>query len=606
MTGKLRSLKWQWFLTLFLVATAALAAITVFTANSFKTFYEAELNHTLLERARLIGKEIQPMLEADQIKEIQTTIQSAGQLMQTRITVLRSTGEVVADSEAAPQTLDNHLNRSEIQSALHHMWGTSMRQSKSTGGTPLLYLAIPLRHGEEVMGFVRVAVKVAHITHILKAFYIKIVGAGAVMVALAGVLSWLMAARLSKPLCKLESVAHEIAEGNFQVEVPEFQATEFEGISKALNTMVAQLESRIRTITAERHEKELILTQMIEGVVALDANGRITTCNQSAGELLKCDPAEVIGKSFKGIFKWTELVRFTLSVLKASAQEPHILILNKDDKWWEVQGRSLQAAVSGSKYSDAVFSAAPGALMVIYDITRLRKLENMRREFVANVSHELRTPITLIKGFLEMLGEGDEYSPEQKEEFIRIINKNVDRLTHIVDDLLSLAKVERDQEQNHLEVQETSIRSLMEEVVELCALKAGQKQIKIRLEGHPEIRAEVNSSLISQAILNMVDNAIKYSDPQKEIELKVSETDTEIKIQVKDQGLGIEAEKLPHVFERFYRADKSRSAKEGGTGLGLAIVKNIAIAHGGRVEAESEPKVGSRFTILLPKHPLSS
>jgi two-component system phosphate regulon sensor histidine kinase PhoR len=240
------------------------------------------------------------------------------------------------------------------------------------------------------------------------------------------------------------------------------------------------------------------------------------------------------------------------------------------------------------------------ALVVLNDVTRLKALENIRRDFVANVSHELKTPITSIKGFLETLREGALKDPEHAERFLDIIIKHTDRLTAIVDDLLSLSRIERDAEKGEIALQDLRIAEVLDAVSKACRKRAQLKNIKLECEADDTIVAQINATLLEQAIVNLVDNAIKYSEPDQTVIVRAEKIGDEVVIKVVDEGCGIPRDHLERIFERFYRVDKARSRKVGGTGLGLAIVKHIVSAHGGRITVESSVGRGSTFSIYLP------
>ena len=242
-----------------------------------------------------------------------------------------------------------------------------------------------------------------------------------------------------------------------------------------------------------------------------------------------------------------------------------------------------------------------GALIVLDDVTRLRKLENIRRDFVANVSHELKTPITAIKGFSETLRTGDVIDPVDAKRFLEIIDKNANRLESIVEDLLSLSKIEREEERKEIILEEGSIKEVVKSAMKLYQTKAKEKKIEMDLKCDEDIRAHINAPLLELAVGNLLDNAIKYSNSGSDVLSAAVQTEKEVIIQIQDHGIGIAREHLPRLFERFYRVDKARSRKMGGTGLGLALVKHIVQAHGGQVSVESTLGKGSTVTISLPK-----
>jgi len=243
-----------------------------------------------------------------------------------------------------------------------------------------------------------------------------------------------------------------------------------------------------------------------------------------------------------------------------------------------------------------------GTLVVINDVTQLRRLENMRKDFVANVSHEIKTPLTAIKGFVETLYQGNVDKPEETERFLGIIQKHVDRLSSIIDDLLSLSRIEQENEGQVIQFEKKTIVDVFRSAVQICRPKAEEKNIDINITCDEHLESCFDPTLFEQAVVNLLDNAIKYSEPNSAIHLSANLDDSELTIIVADQGIGIAKKHLPRLFERFYRVDKARSRKLGGTGLGLAIVKHIAQAHGGQVTVKSTPGKGSTFTIHLPKN----
>jgi two-component system phosphate regulon sensor histidine kinase PhoR len=242
-----------------------------------------------------------------------------------------------------------------------------------------------------------------------------------------------------------------------------------------------------------------------------------------------------------------------------------------------------------------------GVVLVINDVTRLMKLETMRKDFAANVSHELRTPLTSMKGFVETLQDGAGDDPETRRKFLDIIHKQTDRLTALVQDLLLLSQVERDQETGICELTPTALLPLFQETVKSYAEKAAAKRIALTLDCPATLSANANELLLGQAVANLIDNALKYSNPDTAINISAETASDKIRIKVADQGVGIAPEHLDRLFERFYRVDKGRSRDQGGTGLGLAIVKHVAELHRGRVTAESRVGAGSTFAIELPK-----
>jgi len=356
--------------------------------------------------------------------------------------------------------------------------------------------------------------------------------------------------------------------------------------------MAAELDNKIRDLTAQRNEQQSVLSSMAEGVIAVRGDERILFMNRAAQDLLQTDAARAKGRLVPEYVRSSELQQFIRQMLTAeeipAARE--IMLPTRANQVLQVSG-SLLRDPNGASF---------GVLVVLNDITRLRQLEGLRKEFVANVSHELKTPITAIKGFVETLREGAIEDKEYAQTFLERLGRNVERLEAIVDDLLNLSRIERDVDQAEVKLLPGDVGEIVRAAVAACAPLADEKQIRLLTPRLDDVTAQINVTLLEQAVVNLLDNAIKYSEPERDVDVQLIRASDHAEIRVRDHGVGIAEEHLPRLFERFYRVDKARSRKLGGTGLGLAIVKHIVQAHNGRVTVESEPGVGSTFTISLP------
>jgi two-component system phosphate regulon sensor histidine kinase PhoR len=366
---------------------------------------------------------------------------------------------------------------------------------------------------------------------------------------------------------------------------------ELAGLSETMNQMAGELQERINTITAQRNELEAVLSSMVEGVLAVDMEERIISMNDAAAEIFHCDPSEAEGRSIQEVVRHPDLQKFVGDAL--SSETP----VEKDVVLYAAEEQILNGL--GTALRDAQGKRG-GALIVLNDVTQLRRLETIRRDFVANVSHEIKTPITAIKGFVETLRDGAAKNHKDAERFLEIIDKHVDRLEAIIEDLLSLSRIERQAEREEILLQEGAIKDVLQTAIQVCQVKAAPKHIRLDLSCEEGLTAKINPALLEQAVVNLLDNAIKYSDAESAVTVAATTQDHEVMIAVVDHGSGIEKRHLDRLFERFYRVDRARSRKLGGTGLGLAIVKHIIQAHGGRVSVESQPGKGSTFTLHLP------
>ncbi|MBN2064432.1 MAG: PAS domain-containing protein, partial [Sedimentisphaerales bacterium] len=394
-------------------------------------------------------------------------------------------------------------------------------------------------------------------------------------------------------IAQMKEMAQKYAAGNLNEPLMTVGATELTELARALNKMAQQLSERITTIIEDKKQIQAILSSMIEGVLAVNGSGNIVSLNSAAAKALGIDESLALGHNFEEVVRNPELQRFIQSIFDGNRpSETDINTASSGQRILQLHGTSLTDS-KGEKN---------GAVVVLYDITRLRRLEDVRRDFVANVSHELKTPITSIKGFIETLQDGAADNPEETARFLEIIARHADRLNAIVDDLLSLSRLEEDTESRRVFFEMAYIKPIISSAIELAATKAQKKNISIEMECDENITAKVNSVLIEQAIFNFIDNAIKYSNPETKIKVTAILQEDKLDISVSDTGNGIEEQHLPRLFERFYVVDKSRSRKLGGTGLGLSIVKHIALVHCGEVTVVSQPGQGSTFSLHLPAH----
>jgi two-component system phosphate regulon sensor histidine kinase PhoR len=359
-----------------------------------------------------------------------------------------------------------------------------------------------------------------------------------------------------------------------------------------MNSMAAQLDERLRTVVQQRNEQEAVLASMIEGVIAIDTDQVILKINRAAGELLNINPAIAGGRRIGEVTRKVELQRFVAQALasndpiEAELTLPH----RNEERYLQTHGSPLRGA-DGQKI---------GALIVVHNVTRLRRLENLRRDFVANVSHELKTPITAIKGAVETLRDGAIDDPQAVKPFLDIAGRQTDRLNAIIEDLLSLSRLEREAESAGIKLTQQKLQPILESAIQACASVSDELNVEIRVFCSETLSARVNAPLLEQAVVNLVSNAIKYSEKGDAVNVEGWQDKNQVMIKVQDRGVGIAREHLPRLFERFYRVDAARSRAIGGTGLGLAIVKHIVQAHDGEVTVHSTPGEGSVFTIRLP------
>ncbi len=586
-----KRLIWQLYPSYLLITLFALFAVTWFSTNALHNLYIDTLVADLQTRADVIAHQIQQNRIPLTDHAIHELCQSLGKVMKCRITVILPSGDVVGESSEKPESMENHRNRPEIQQAFEGKVGHQIRYSH-TVFTNMMYIAVPLMNeNHEVVAVIRTSIAANAIHTTLREVYFHIFWGGlAVAVLAAGVCFW-VSHGISRPLRYLKEGADRFARGNLKIHLDVPESEEVGHVAEAMNKMAEQLDLRIRTINRQRKQQEAIFASMVEGVLAVDKDKRLISMNQAACRLLNVYTDTVEGKRVSEIIDDPDVYRLIDNALSSQeAFEGEIVLGEKEKKYLQAHGAALYDSDGGQV----------GSVIVFHDITRLRRLENIRRDFVANVSHELKTPITSIKGFVETLMDGAIHDPEDAMRFLGIIAKQAERLHSIIEDLLSLSRIEVDKDKESIPLEPHSIQKLLTNVLECCRPSAEEKNITIHTVCEKDFLIPVNIPLMEQAIVNLIDNAVKYSDPGSKIRLEVHQTPTQVTIDVQDWGCGIEEEHLPRLFERFYRVDKARSRKLGGTGLGLSIVKHITQAHGGYVSVKSEVGEGSIFTIHLP------
>ncbi len=577
------------FLTCMLVAFATLCAIALLSADAFKHIYHERITDELASYAKLTAEASRDFLRDRNYSGLNAFCRTAAEGHSTRITIILPDGTVVADTESNAAAMDNHQDRKEVRNALTSSEGGAIRFS-DTLGVSMFYYAVPVHDNETLIAIARVALPAEKLGVALKRIQTRILWGTGVVALFALIATIIVSWTINRPVQQIIRGVQRFSKGDFTEPLDTPHLAEMAALSESLNDMAAQLDERLRAVTKERNQQEAVLSSMVEGVLAVDNQGRIMTFNQAAVRLTGIDFESNPNAHLREVAPNTPLAQFVVQILNsAKPKESEFGNLSQS-------GRILQ--VHGSVLRD-VQGKGIGAVVVFNDVTRLRRLEQVRRDFVANVSHELRTPITSIKGFVETLLDGALNSPEDARRFLEIVAKQSDRLNAILGDLLTLSHIEEGEEKKSIDVEVMGIRDTLEAAMELCSKKASAKNIRVSLECESAIKACINPSLLEQAVANLIDNAIKYSPADSDVVVRAAQEE-EVMIQVEDRGCGVAAEHLPRLFERFYRADKARSRALGGTGLGLSIVNHVITAHGGRVTVESTPNVGSTFSIYLP------
>ncbi len=525
----------------------------------------------------------------------------------SRVTVVDGDGTVTADSHFNAADLGSMSDREEIWIALKGDRGWTIRFDP-VFSAQTLFVAIPLfsenggveavvDFGSPIEGFYKNSRSI-----FLNSFF-----AGLAILFLLFTVGFFSIRKYFLTVKLVYNAVILYGKGDFSY-VPDFDKPEqVRLLSESLKEMADTFQSRLKNIIHQRNESEMILSSMIETVIVLDEHLVIIKINQAGLLLVNRKREEVENRSLIEVFRNSDLYEFATEVLMGEVRRETLISLYStspafliQDEPFPEKGRKLFLQVHGISINlEGNDSGHKAVLLVLHDITKIKHLENMRKDFVANVSHELKTPITSIKGFVETLLGGALKNSEKASHFLEIIEKHTNRLNMIIDDLLSLSRLEQ-VENTGMEYKRFSLSSIISRAVSVCSEKAEGKDITINIEASVDLSAEIIPQLIEQALINLVDNAIKYSSRNSEIEIALTSEDNHVIISVIDHGVGIPTGSLDRVFERFYRVDKARSREMGGTGLGLAIVKHIALAHNGEALVQSSLGEGSVFSLVLP------
>ena len=585
-----RRIFWQIYPGHLLITVLSLAAVFVISSRAMARFYHHETAQNLGLQAVFIEEKVRSLFAESGTAELRRMVEILGSRTPARVTLIALDGTVIGDSEKEFSEMGNHRDRPEIQEALAGHTGESVRFS-NTLRKNMMYVAIPVQLNGQVAGVVRVAMPLTAMDQVFSQVQHQIIFGGLVVLLLAAGLSLLVSRRISLPLERIKRGAERFAQGDFSYRLQSIGSVETGALAETMNEMAAQLEERLQTLSRERNQREAVLSSMVEGVLAVDTTGHIISMNKAAAQFFDVfQPETATGRSIEEVFRNVTLQRFVAEVLKGrETRECELTVSGGQTYSLQARGTNL-LGLQGRRI---------GAVVVFNDVSRLRRLENLRRVFVANVSHELKTPITSIKGFVETLLDGAMNNPVDAERFLKIVARHADRLNAIIEDLLMLSRLEQDGKAG-MEMQDAGLGGILNSAIEVCSQRAAEKNIQIRVECPEELRAKVNPPLIEQALINLIGNAVKYSPDGKTVTVAARAENKGVLLTVADQGYGIEERHFERLFERFYRVDKGRSRQEGGTGLGLSIVKHIAQAHDGTVSVKSRYGEGSVFSIFLP------
>ena len=524
------------------------------------------------------------------LDEMAAFTRQAARLTDSRVTVMGLDGWVLGDSEVAAGDLgrlENHAARPEMQAALAGDIGHDLRTSVSIQ-TPLMYVALPVRDGERVVGVLRLALPLAAVTSSYAQLHRVMLAGGLIALAVAFGIGIFVAGRVTRPVIEMQAIAHQMSEGQFAVRAPVRSVDELGALGRALNVMAVRLREQIETLQAERAKATAILDGMVEGVIAVDGHESILLMNERARAMFGVGQGRGDGKPFLEVIRNADLHEiFRESRRAGDVARREVRLTAPVERFLRVTAVPL-----------LLTGEPPGLVMVVDDVTTLRRLEHVRTEFVANVSHELRTPLTAIQGYLETLLGGALDEPEHARRFLEIAFRHTERLGRLLNDLTDLSNIELGKVS--LRLAATPLAPVVDSVLAIIAAKAREGGVTLAAAVPAGLSGAADHDRLAQILINLVDNAVKYTSTGGAVTVRARPLGDHVEIAVSDTGVGIPRADLPRITERFYRVDKARSRELGGTGLGLAIVKHLVLAHGGDLAIESEEGQGTTVRVTLP------
>ena len=593
------SFQTKFFLAALAATTLALAVAGILFATTMRGQLDVRIESTLVAEARAAAELLSRAPSLSSVEELDAEADRLGGLLNARVTFIAADGRVVGDSAETLEgvaAMDNHSGRPEVVEARARGIGRARRYS-ATLKTDMLYVAVPVSHPS--LSIVRVALPLTDVRSQLQTVLTATLTALGLALVGAASIAWVFSARIGRRVRVIAAVAERYRAGDLTPPGLGYGSDELGTVARALDDSVQNVGRRLSEQARDRSRMEAILGGMVEGVIVVDAQGRLQLVNEAARQMLRIsDP--VMGRPYLETIRLPAIAELVAATLGGRQPEPLQFSPPRDESR-TIIARAAGAtvpSVPGTPSVSAVPGTTVGAVLVLHDITDLRRADQIRRDFVANVSHELRTPLTAIRGYIEALADGDATVDEQ-HHFIDIIARHTARMERLVKDLLRLARLDAGQETLDLIACDT--RSLAEAVVTDLAPNAdarGQRVTVHVADAAPDVRGD--PAKLHDALRNLVANAITYAPEHTTVAIEVRREGPTIAIEVSDEGPGIPDEDLGRVFERFYRVDKSRARDPGGTGLGLAIVKHLVELHGGHVRAENRPGGGARFTMTLP------
>ncbi|MEW9670726.1 two-component system histidine kinase PnpS [Ammoniphilus sp. 3BR4] len=563
-----------------------------YVAGLMEKVYIETLSDRLSREATIISASIRSQKEFSDFSsaELQTLVNRFADASNARITIMDTKGKVLSDSEVSADQMDNHLNRPEVRDAMNSGSGLAVRYS-DTLNTDMIYIAHVMGYSEgNTQGIVRLSLPIVKINDFIHNLWLSLAfGMGAALI-LTVIVSLLVSRYITSPIVEITSVARKITQKKYESRVRTKGAGEVGQLASALNFMASSLESQMKEIKENEEKLFGVLNNMVSGVILIGESRRILLVNSAIEGFLGYTEKSWVGKLHieAGLnFGLSQLIDRCFATGEKIRDEVHIYYPHE-----KVVDANLAPYTTDN-------GEVKGVVVVLHDITAIRRLEKMRSEFVANVSHELKTPITSIKGFAETLLDGAMEDKDILKQFLGIIHMESERLHRLINDILDLSKIE--QKRLPLQMEEVDLADLLTMINQNLQEKITAKRIHVQMPKIKHLIVEGDRDRLQQIIINLFDNAITYTPDDGTILFNIEDFKDSIQLSVIDNGIGIPESEIHRIFERFYRVDKGRARNSGGTGLGLAIVKHLVESHHGKITVSSQEGKGTNFTLCLPK-----
>ena len=571
-----------------IVILITVATIGWLLAGRIRLELRQETERSLRTTARLLAELVRSPSRVTG-ESLSDAVQRLGNAEDLRLTVIGADGSVLADSDADPEGLDDHRRRPEIVAARDEGEGLSVRWSDTLGRNQS-YLAVRVDSSDgEILAYARVSIAVATLEERLAGLVNPVILGTVVAAVIAFAVGFVVTRRIVAPIEVMTDTAEALSRGEYGRRASVTSFDEIGLLARSFNAMAQQLEERLEATTGDRNKLSTILAGMVEGVVAMDLEGRIVHINHVASSLLGSSSVDSVGRPVREVVKTADISEILLRTIEHGREVEGETRLGRSRQIIEMRASPLH---DGREQ-------LIGAVVVLHNITELRRLEAIRRDFVANVSHELKTPITAIRGLAETLVGDSEMPAETRDRFLRKINKQANRMATLATDLLTLARLES--RGGVLELQELDLRTCVLGAIRSLAPLEDDLDVQLHVElGEASLLVRGDEQALRMVVTNLLDNALKYTPAGGEIWVRLTEVHGDAVLEVQDTGIGVPQQDVHRIFERFYRVDKARSREVGGTGLGLSIVKHICLAHDGEVSVESDLENGSTFRVRLP------